>query len=253
MKPNKSKMVVKQVYLAPDKKICISGELLEGSLQPGDILEVSEAEELQDKKAETAAPEISETAEHLQGSSFMMPIDAVFSSIRGTIVAGNVERGVLRKGDKLEIVGLGHTIGTACVAIEKFLENDISQCAAGEYVGVLLENVSKADVWCGQVLATPGTISLHTDFTCKCYILSEEEGGRPAPFFNNYFPQFLFRATGVMGSIELPEGTVMACPGDDITMTVKLTRPTVINEGSRFVILDTGNIVGTGTVSKILK
>ena len=184
---------------------------------------------------------------------FLMPIEDVFSiSGRGTVVTGRVERGVLKVGDEIEIVGIKPTQKTTCTGIEMFRKL-LDQGEAGDNIGVLLRGTKREEVERGQVLAAPGTITPHTDFTCECYILTKEEGGRHTPFFSNYRPQFYFRTTDVTGSIELPSGTEMVMPGDNITMTAKLIHPIAMNEGLRFAIREGGHTVGAGVVSKIIK
>ena len=184
---------------------------------------------------------------------FLMPIEDVFSiSGRGTVVTGRVERGVLHVGDEIEIVGIKPTQKTTCTGIEMFRKL-LDEGEAGDNIGVLLRGTKREEVERGQVLAAPGTITPHTDFNCECYILTKEEGGRHTPFFSNYRPQFYFRTTDVTGSIELPEGTEMVMPGDNIRMTVKLIHPIAMNEGLRFAIREGGHTVGAGVVSKIIK
>ena len=184
---------------------------------------------------------------------FLMPIEDVFSiSGRGTVVTGRVERGVLHVGDEIEIVGIRPTQKTTCTGIEMFRKL-LDEGEAGDNIGVLLRGTKREEVERGQVLAAPGTITPHTDFTCECYILTKEEGGRHTPFFSNYRPQFYFRTTDVTGSIELPEGTEMVMPGDNIRMTAKLIHPVAMNEGLRFAIREGGRTVGAGVVSKIMK
>ena len=184
---------------------------------------------------------------------FLMPIEDVFSiSGRGTVVTGRVERGVLHVGDDIEIVGIKPTQKTTCTGIEMFRKL-LDEGEAGDNIGVLLRGTKREEVERGQVLAAPGTITPHTDFTCECYILTKEEGGRHTPFFSNYRPQFYFRTTDVTGAIELPEGTEMVMPGDNIRMTAKLIHPIAMNEGLRFAIREGGRTVGAGVVSKILK
>ena len=184
---------------------------------------------------------------------FLMPIEDVFSiSGRGTVVTGRVERGIVHVGDELEIVGIRPTAKTTCTGIEMFRKL-LDEGEAGDNIGVLLRGTKREEVERGQVLAAPGTITPHTDFNCECYILTKEEGGRHTPFFSNYRPQFYFRTTDVTGSIELPEGTEMVMPGDNIRMTVKLIPPIAMNEGLRFAIREGGHTVGAGVVSKIIK
>ena len=184
---------------------------------------------------------------------FLMPIEDVFSiSGRGTVVTGRVERGVLHVGDEIEIVGIRPTQKTTCTGIEMFRKL-LDEGEAGDNIGVLLRGTKREEVERGQVLAAPGTITPHTDFTSECYILTKEEGGRHTPFFSNYRPQFYFRTTDVTGTIELPEGTEMVMPGDNVTITVKLLNPIAMSEGLRFAIREGGRTVGAGVVSKILK
>ena len=184
---------------------------------------------------------------------FLMPIEDVFSiSGRGTVVTGRVERGVLKVGEEIEIVGIKDTQKTTCTGIEMFRKL-LDQGEAGDNIGVLLRGTKREEVERGQVLAAPGSITPHTDFQCECYILTKEEGGRHTPFFSNYRPQFYFRTTDVTGSIELPAGTEMVMPGDNISMTAKLIHPIAMNEGLRFAIREGGHTVGAGVVAKILK
>ena len=184
---------------------------------------------------------------------FLMPIEDVFSiSGRGTVVTGRVERGVLHVGDEIEIVGIRPTQKTTCTGIEMFRKL-LDEGEAGDNIGVLLRGTKREEVERGQVLAAPGTITPHTDFTSECYILTKEEGGRHTPFFSNYRPQFYFRTTDVTGTIQLPEGTEMVMPGDNVTITVQLLNPIAMSEGLRFAIREGGRTVGAGVVSKILK
>ncbi|MBQ7303798.1 MAG: elongation factor Tu [Alphaproteobacteria bacterium] len=184
---------------------------------------------------------------------FLMPIEDVFSiSGRGTVVTGRVERGIIKVGEEVEIVGIRPTAKTTCTGVEMFRKL-LDQGEAGDNIGVLLRGTKREEVERGQVLAAPGSITPHTDFNCECYILTKEEGGRHTPFFSNYRPQFYFRTTDVTGSIELPEGTEMVMPGDNIAMTARLICPIAMNEGLRFAIREGGRTVGAGVVSKILK
>ena len=184
---------------------------------------------------------------------FLMPIEDVFSiSGRGTVVTGRIERGIIKVGEEIEIVGIRDTQKTTCTGIEMFRKL-LDSGEAGDNVGVLLRGTKREDVERGQVLAAPGSITPHTDFTCECYILTKEEGGRHTPFFSNYRPQFYFRTTDVTGAIELPEGVEMVMPGDNITMTAKLIHPVAMNEGLRFAIREGGRTVGAGVVAKIIK
>ena len=184
---------------------------------------------------------------------FLMPIEDVFSiSGRGTVVTGRIERGIIKVGEEIEIVGIRDTQKTTCTGIEMFRKL-LDSGEAGDNVGVLLRGTKREDVERGQVLAAPGSITPHTDFTCECYILTKEEGGRHTPFFSNYRPQFYFRTTDVTGAIELPAGVEMVMPGDNITMTAKLIHPVAMNEGLRFAIREGGRTVGAGVVAKIIK
>ena len=184
---------------------------------------------------------------------FLMPIEDVFSiSGRGTVVTGRVERGVVHVGDDLEIVGIKPTQKTTATGIEMFRKL-LDEGEAGDNIGVLLRGTKREEVERGQVLAAPGSVTPHTEFECKCYILTKEEGGRHSPFFNNYRPQFYFRTTDITGAVELPAGTEMVMPGDNINMVAKLIHPIAMEEGLRFAIREGGHTVGAGVVSKILK
>ena len=184
---------------------------------------------------------------------FLMPVEDVFSiSGRGTVVTGRVERGVVKVGDELEIVGLKPTLQTVCTGVEMFRKL-LDQGQAGDNVGVLLRGTKREEVERGQVLAKPGSITPHTKFTCEVYVLSKDEGGRHTPFFPGYRPQFYFRTTDVTGSCELPAGTEMVMPGDNIEMTVTLIAPIAMEEGLRFAIREGGRTVGAGVVAKILE
>jgi len=184
---------------------------------------------------------------------FLMPVEDVFSiSGRGTVVTGRVERGIVKVGDELEIVGLKPTLKTVCTGVEMFRKL-LDQGQAGDNVGVLLRGTKREEVERGQVLAKPGSITPHTKFTCEVYILSKEEGGRHTPFFPGYRPQFYFRTTDVTGSCVLPEGTEMVMPGDNIAMEVTLIAPIAMEEGLRFAIREGGRTVGAGVVAKIVE
>jgi len=184
---------------------------------------------------------------------FLMPVEDVFSiSGRGTVVTGRVERGVVKVGDELEIVGLKPTLKTVCTGVEMFRKL-LDQGQAGDNVGVLLRGTKREEVERGQVLAKPGSITPHTKFSCEVYVLSKEEGGRHTPFFPGYRPQFYFRTTDVTGSVVLPEGTEMVMPGDNIGMTVTLIAPIAMEEGLRFAIREGGRTVGAGVVAKIIE
>jgi len=193
------------------------------------------------------------TPERAVDQPFLMPIEDVFSiSGRGTVVTGRVERGVIKVGEEIEIVGIKDTTTTTCTGVEMFRKL-LDQGEAGDNVGVLLRGTKRDEVERGQVLAKPGTITPHTLFECEVYVLTKEEGGRHTPFFNNYRPQFYFRTTDVTGACELPEGTEMVMPGDNIKMTVKLIAPIAMEEGLRFAIREGGRTVGAGVVSKIIE
>jgi elongation factor Tu len=184
---------------------------------------------------------------------FLMPVEDVFSiSGRGTVVTGRVERGIVKVGDEIEIVGIRPTQKTVCTGVEMFRKL-LDQGQAGDNVGVLLRGTKREEVERGQVLAKPGSITPHTKFTAEVYVLSKEEGGRHTPFFNGYRPQFYFRTTDVTGSIELPQGTEMVMPGDNIAMTVTLISPIAMEEGLRFAIREGGRTVGAGVVAKIIE
>jgi elongation factor Tu len=193
------------------------------------------------------------TPERAIDQPFLMPIEDVFSiSGRGTVVTGRVERGVIKVGEEIEIVGIKDTTTTTCTGVEMFRKL-LDQGEAGDNVGVLLRGTKRDEVERGQVLAKPGTITPHTHFECEVYVLTKEEGGRHTPFFNNYRPQFYFRTTDVTGACELPEGTEMVMPGDNIKMTVTLIAPIAMEEGLRFAIREGGRTVGAGVVSKIIE
>jgi len=184
---------------------------------------------------------------------FLMPIEDVFSiSGRGTVGTGRVERGVVKTGEEVEIVGLKETTKTVCTGVEMF-RKILDQGEAGDNIGVLLRGTKREEVERGQVLARPGTITPHTKFSCNAYILTKEEGGRHTPFFSNYRPQFYFRTTDVTGSVKLPDGTEMVMPGDNIAMEVDLIQPIAMDEGLRFAIREGGRTVGAGVVSKIIE
>src|SRR5512141_24683 len=185
--------------------------------------------------------------------AFLMPVEDVFSiSGRGTVVTGRIERGIVKVGDEIEIVGIRPTLKTTCTGVEMFRKL-LDQGQAGDNVGVLLRGTKREEVERGQVLAKPGSITPHTDFTAEVYVLSKDEGGRHTPFFNGYRPQFYFRTTDVTGSIQLPAGTEMVMPGDNIQMTVALIAPIAMEEGLRFAVREGGKTVGAGVVAKIIK
>lgn len=185
--------------------------------------------------------------------TFLMPIEDVFSiSGRGTVVTGRIEQGIVKVGDELEIVGIKATEKTICTGVEMFRKL-LDSGQAGDNVGVLLRGTKREDVYRGQVLAKPGSITPHTEFEAEIYVLNKEEGGRHTPFFKNYRPQFYFRTTDVTGEIELPAGKEMVMPGDNTKIVVKMISPVAMDEGLRFAIREGGRTVGAGVVSKILK
>jgi elongation factor Tu len=184
---------------------------------------------------------------------FLMPIEDVFSiSGRGTVVTGRVERGIVKVGEEVEIVGLKNTVKTIVTGVEMFRKL-LDQGQAGDNIGALLRGTKRDDVERGQVLAAPGSITPHTKFTAEAYILTKEEGGRHTPFFTNYRPQFYFRTTDVTGMVSLPDGTEMVMPGDNVSMSVELIAPIAMDEGLRFAIREGGRTVGAGVVAKIEK
>ncbi len=184
---------------------------------------------------------------------FLMPVEDVFSiSGRGTVVTGRIERGIVKVGEEIEIVGLKPTLKTVCTGVEMFRKL-LDQGQAGDNVGVLLRGTKREEVERGQVLSKPASITPHTKFTAEIYVLSKEEGGRHTPFFQGYRPQFYFRTTDVTGSIELPAGTEMVMPGDNISITVALIQPIAMEEGLRFAIREGGRTVGAGVVAKIIE
>ncbi|MBK6277865.1 MAG: elongation factor Tu [Gammaproteobacteria bacterium] len=184
---------------------------------------------------------------------FLMPIEDVFSiSGRGTVVTGRVERGIVKVGEEVEIVGVKATVKTTCTGVEMFRKL-LDEGRAGENVGVLLRGTKRDDVERGQVLAKPGTIKPHTKFTAEVYVLGKDEGGRHTPFFKGYRPQFYFRTTDVTGACELPEGVEMVMPGDNLQMVVTLIVPIAMEEGLRFAIREGGRTVGAGVVAKIIE
>jgi len=185
--------------------------------------------------------------------TFLMPVEDVFSiSGRGTVVTGRVERGIIKVGEEIEIVGIRETTKTTCTGVEMFRKL-LDQGQAGDNIGVLLRGTKREDVERGQVLAKPGSIKPHSHFMGEIYVLSKDEGGRHTPFFNNYRPQFYFRTTDVTGSVELPKDKEMVMPGDNVSITVKLISPIAMEEGLRFAIREGGRTVGAGVVSKIIE
>ncbi len=213
-----------------------------GELGEGAILKLAEA-------LDSYIP----TPERAIDKPFLMPIEDVFSiSGRGTVVTGRVERGVVKVGEEIEIVGIRPTVKTICTGVEMFRKL-LDQGQAGDNVGVLLRGTKREEVERGQVLAKPGSITPHTHFVAEVYVLSKDEGGRHTPFFNGYRPQFYFRTTDVTGACELPAGTEMVMPGDNVQMTVKLIAPIAMEDGLRFAIREGGRTVGAGVVAKIIE
>jgi len=191
--------------------------------------------------------------ERLIDGPFLMPIEDVFSiSGRGTVVTGRIDRGIIKVGDEVEIVGIKPTTKTTCTGVEMFRKL-LDQGQAGDNVGVLLRGTKREEVERGQVLAKPGSITPHTKFECEVYILTKEEGGRHTPFFKGYRPQFYFRTTDVTGAVELPANTEMVMPGDNVQMKVELISPIAMEEGLRFAIREGGRTVGAGVVAKIIQ
>ena len=220
-------------------KLALEGD--KGDLGEAAIMKLAEA-------LDTYIP----TPERAIDGAFLMPVEDVFSiSGRGTVVTGRVERGIIKVGEEIEIVGIRDTQKTTCTGVEMFRKL-LDQGQAGDNVGVLLRGTKREDVERGQVLAKPGSIKPHKHFTGEIYVLSKDEGGRHTPFFNNYRPQFYFRTTDVTGAIELPEGKEMVMPGDNVSITVKLINPIAMEEGLRFAIREGGRTVGAGVVAKIL-
>ncbi|MBU6468728.1 MAG: elongation factor Tu [Betaproteobacteria bacterium] len=241
-------------------------ELLSKYNFPGDdtpIVIGSALKALEGDQSEIGEPAIWRLAEALDtyipeperaiDGAFLMPVEDVFSiSGRGTVVTGRVERGVIKVGEEIEIVGLKATQKTVCTGVEMFRKL-LDQGQAGDNVGVLLRGTKREDVERGQVLAKPGSITPHTKFTAEIYVLSKEEGGRHTPFFQGYRPQFYFRTTDVTGAIELPAGTEMVMPGDNVSVTVTLIAPIAMEEGLRFAIREGGRTVGAGVVAKVIE
>ena len=241
-------------------------ELLSKYDFPGDKIPVIRGSALcalEDKNAElgeqailklmAAVDEYIPQPERPKDRPFLMPIEDVFSiSGRGTVVTGRVEQGIVKVGEEIEIVGIRPTQKTVCTGVEMFRKL-LDSGEAGDNIGALLRGTKREDVERGQVLAKPGTITPHTKFKAEAYILTKDEGGRHTPFFSNYRPQFYFRTTDVTGEVELPEGTEMVMPGDNIAMTVKLINPIAMNEGLRFAIREGGRTVGAGVVAKIIE
>ena len=221
-------------------KLALEGD--KGELGEGAIMKLAEA-------LDTYIPEPQRAVD----GAFLMPIEDVFSiSGRGTVVTGRVERGVVRVGEEIEIVGIKPTTKTTCTGVEMFRKL-LDEGRAGENVGVLLRGTKREKVERGQVLAKPGSITPHTKFESEVYILSKEEGGRHTPFFKGYRPQFYFRTTDVTGAVTLPEGVEMVMPGDNIKMVVELIAPVAMDEGLRFAIREGGRTVGAGVVAKVIE
>jgi elongation factor Tu len=213
-----------------------------GELGEGSILKLAEA-------LDSYIP----TPDRAIDGTFLMPVEDVFSiSGRGTVVTGRVERGVIKVGEEIEIVGITPTQKTVCTGVEMFRKL-LDQGQAGDNVGILLRGTKREEVQRGQVLCKPGSIKPHTHFTAEVYVLSKEEGGRHTPFFSNYRPQFYFRTTDVTGAVELPKDKEMVMPGDNVQITVKLIAPIAMEEGLRFAIREGGKTVGAGVVAKILE
>ncbi len=232
---------------------------------PGDdtpIITGSALKALEGDTSEIGAPAVEQLVEALDSwipeperaidGAFLMPVEDVFSiSGRGTVVTGRIERGIVTVGDEVEIVGIKDTEKTTCTGVEMFRKL-LDQGQAGDNVGVLLRGTKREEVERGQVLAKPGSITPHTKFEAEVYILTKEEGGRHTPFFKGYRPQFYFRTTDVTGACELPEGTEMVMPGDNVQMSVELIAPIAMEEGLRFAIREGGRTVGAGVVAKII-
>jgi elongation factor Tu len=221
-------------------KLALEGD--KGDLGEGAIMKLAEA-------LDTYIP----TPDRAIDGAFLMPVEDVFSiSGRGTVVTGRIERGIVKVGEEIEIIGIKPTLKTICTGVEMFRKL-LDQGQAGDNVGILLRGTKREEVERGQVLAKPGSITPHTHFTAEVYVLSKDEGGRHTPFFNNYRPQFYFRTTDVTGSIELPKDKEMVMPGDNVTITVKLIAPIAMEEGLRFAIREGGRTVGAGVVAKVLE
>jgi len=220
-------------------KLAMEGD--KGELGEGAIMKLADA-------LDTYIP----LPERAVDGAFLMPVEDVFSiSGRGTVVTGRVERGIVKVGEEIEIVGIKPTLKTTCTGVEMFRKL-LDQGQAGDNVGILLRGTKREEVERGQVLCKPASIKPHTHFTGEIYVLSKDEGGRHTPFFNNYRPQFYFRTTDVTGAIELPEGKEMVMPGDNVSITVKLINPIAMEEGLRFAIREGGKTVGAGVVAKII-
>ncbi len=241
-------------------------ELLSKYDFPGDdipIIKGSALKALQGDQSDIGEPSIFRLADALDSyipepkraldGAFLMPVEDVFSiSGRGTVVTGRIERGIVKVGDELEIVGIKPTLKTTCTGVEMFRKL-LDQGQAGDNVGVLLRGTKREEVERGQVLSKPGSITPHTKFTAEIYVLGKDEGGRHTPFFQGYRPQFYFRTTDVTGAVELPAGTEMVMPGDNVSITVNLINPIAMEEGLRFAIREGGRTVGAGVVAKIIE
>jgi elongation factor Tu len=241
-------------------------ELLSKYDFPGDdipIIKGSALKALQGDQGDLGEPSIFRLAEALDtyipqpkralDGAFLMPVEDVFSiSGRGTVVTGRIERGIVKVGEELEIVGIKPTLKTTCTGVEMFRKL-LDQGQAGDNVGVLLRGTKREEVERGQVLCKPGSIKPHTKFTAEIYVLGKDEGGRHTPFFQGYRPQFYFRTTDVTGAVELPAGTEMVMPGDNVSITVNLINPIAMEEGLRFAIREGGRTVGAGVVAKIIE
>jgi len=241
-------------------------ELLDMYEFPGDdtpIITSSALKALEGDTSEIGAPAVRKLVDALDSyiplperavdGDFIMPVEDVFSiSGRGTVVTGRIERGVIKVGEEIEIVGIKETATTTCTGVEMFRKL-LDQGEAGDNVGILLRGTKREEVERGQVLAKPGSITPHTHFEAEVYVLGKDEGGRHTPFFNGYRPQFYFRTTDVTGACDLPEGVEMVMPGDNVQMTVKLINPIAMEEGLRFAIREGGRTVGAGVVAKIIE
>jgi elongation factor Tu len=221
-------------------KLALEGD--KGDLGEGAIMKLAEA-------LDTYIPEPQRAVD----GAFLMPIEDVFSiSGRGTVVTGRIERGIVKVGEEIEIVGIKPTVKTTCTGVEMFRKL-LDQGQAGDNVGILLRGTKREEVERGQVLSKPGSITPHTKFEAEVYVLSKDEGGRHTPFFNNYRPQFYFRTTDVTGAVELPAGTEMVMPGDNVKISVALIAPIAMEQGLRFAIREGGRTVGAGVVAKIIE
>ncbi len=241
-------------------------ELLSKYDFPGDdipIVKGSALKALEGDQSEIGEPAIFKLADALDSyiptperaidGAFLMPVEDVFSiSGRGTVVTGRIERGIIKVGEEIEIVGIKPTVKTTCTGVEMFRKL-LDQGQAGDNVGVLLRGTKREDVERGQVLAKPGSITPHTKFAAEIYVLGKDEGGRHTPFFNGYRPQFYFRTTDVTGAVELPAGTEMVMPGDNVSITVALIAPIAMEDGLRFAIREGGRTVGAGVVAKVIE